>query len=58
VQQNAHHKVTENLNFGQVFAKRIPDSCGLTPIHEIVFKKWFFGRMFLIGDSVHKVSFT
>ncbi|KAI0393308.1 FAD/NAD(P)-binding domain-containing protein [Xylariaceae sp. FL0594] len=56
VQKHAHLQITEHVRFGQIFAKRIPDSCGLTPIHEVVFKRWFFSRMFLLGDSVHKPS--
>ena len=54
VEENASMKVRENLNFGQIYAKRVRS--GLTPLHEVVFKKWFFGRIFLMGDSAHKVS--
>ncbi|KAF7554875.1 hypothetical protein G7Z17_g2592 [Cylindrodendrum hubeiense] len=44
--------ITESLTFGQVYAKRIAST--LTPLHQVVFEKWFFNRMLLIGDSAHK----
>ncbi|VUC30009.1 unnamed protein product [Clonostachys rosea] len=44
--------ITENLTFGQVFARRLTST--LTPLHEIVFEKWSFKRMLLVGDSAHK----
>lgn len=56
VQQHAHVRITEDLTFGRIFENRI--SSTLTPLHEIVFKKWFWERMILMGDSVHKVGFT
>ncbi|KAK4646853.1 uncharacterized protein QC761_100980 [Podospora bellae-mahoneyi] len=52
VQQHAHIRITEDLTFGRIFENRI--SSTLTPLHEIVFKKWFWERMILMGDSVHK----
>ncbi|KAI0469315.1 FAD/NAD(P)-binding domain-containing protein [Xylaria cf. heliscus] len=52
VQQHMHLKIRQNLTFGQVYAKRIRSA--LTPLHEIVYKKWFFGRIFVMGDSAHK----
>lgn len=48
-------QITETLTFHQVHAKRVDGSSTLTAIHEVVFKKWFFGRMLLVGDSAHKV---
>lgn len=48
--------ITETLTFGQVFAKRITST--LTPLHQVVFEKWFFNRLLLIGDSAHKVRFA
>ncbi|KAH6887442.1 FAD binding domain protein, partial [Thelonectria olida] len=49
-----HHAlpIRENLTFGQLYAKRITST--LTPLHQVVFEKWFFNRMLLIGDSAHK----
>ncbi|KAH7144160.1 FAD binding domain protein [Dactylonectria estremocensis] len=44
--------ITETLTFGDVFAKRITST--LTPLHQVVFEKWYFNRMLLIGDSAHK----
>ncbi|KAI1267839.1 FAD/NAD(P)-binding domain-containing protein [Xylariaceae sp. FL1019] len=51
-EKHKHLKIKENVTFGQVYAKRLTGM--LTPLHEFVFKKWFYGRMFLLGDSVHK----
>ncbi|KAI0145484.1 FAD/NAD(P)-binding domain-containing protein [Xylariaceae sp. FL1272] len=51
-QKYKHLKIKENVTFGQVYAKRL--TAMLTPLHEFVFKKWYYGRMFLLGDSVHK----
>jgi 2-polyprenyl-6-methoxyphenol hydroxylase-like FAD-dependent oxidoreductase len=45
--------ITESLTFGQLFSKGITST--LTPLHQVVFEKWFFDRMLLIGDSAHKV---
>ncbi|KAI1843270.1 hypothetical protein JX266_010624 [Neoarthrinium moseri] len=44
--------ITENITFGQVYAKRI--SSTLTPLHEVVYKKWFFKRVLILGDAAHK----
>ncbi|KAI1377150.1 FAD/NAD(P)-binding domain-containing protein [Hypoxylon crocopeplum] len=52
VKKHSSLKIRENLTFGQVYANRVTSA--LTPLHEVLFKKWSFDRMFLIGDSVHK----
>lgn len=52
VKENAHRPITENVTFGQVYEKRI--SSTLTPLHETVFEKWFFRRVFILGDAAHK----
>ena len=54
VKEHQNLKIKENLTFGQVYAKRLTST--LTPLHEMVYKKWYFGRIFLMGDSAHKVS--
>ncbi|KAF9775596.1 hypothetical protein IL306_006278 [Fusarium sp. DS 682] len=41
-----------DVTLGQVFAKRV--SSTLTPLHEVVYKKWFFKRIITLGDSAHK----
>lgn len=46
--------VTENISFGDVVKNRV--SSALTPLHEVVYKKWHFQRIITIGDSAHKVS--
>ncbi|KAI0168937.1 FAD binding domain protein [Hypoxylon sp. FL1284] len=48
----AHLKIKKDLTFGQLVAKRITST--LTPLHEVVMKKWFYKRIVLIGDSCHK----
>ncbi|KAH7324853.1 hypothetical protein B0I35DRAFT_370280 [Stachybotrys elegans] len=46
--------ITPDLTFGQVYSCRI--SSMLTPVHEYVLKKWFFGRIITLGDAAHKTS--
>jgi len=53
IKKYAHVPITQKVTFGQVYAKRL--SSALTPLHEFVLKKWFFKRMVIFGDSVHKV---
>lgn len=53
LKKHAHLKIKENLTFGQLSAKST--SSTLTPLHEVVIKKWFYKRMVLMGDSCHKV---
>jgi 2-polyprenyl-6-methoxyphenol hydroxylase-like FAD-dependent oxidoreductase len=53
VEEHRDLKIKENLTFGQVYAKKL--SSVLTPLHEMVYEKWFFERILLIGDSAHKV---
>jgi 2-polyprenyl-6-methoxyphenol hydroxylase-like FAD-dependent oxidoreductase len=45
---------TKKLTFGDLYSKTI--SSTLTPIHEVVYEKWFFKRILIFGDSAHKVS--
>lgn len=52
VKENAYRPITETVTFGQVYEKRI--SSTLTPLHEKVFEKWFFRRVFILGDAAHK----
>ncbi|KAK7427295.1 hypothetical protein QQZ08_006232 [Neonectria magnoliae] len=56
VKQHQALPITEALTFGQLYHKRLTSA--LTPLHEVVFEKWFYNRMLLIGDSAHKVRFT
>ncbi|KAI5927509.1 FAD binding domain protein [Camillea tinctor] len=44
--------ITDKVTFGQIYSKKL--SSTLTPLHEIVYEKWFFNRIMLLGDSVHK----
>ncbi|KAH6649045.1 FAD binding domain protein [Truncatella angustata] len=44
--------ITDKVTFGQIYSRRI--SSTLTPLHEIVYKKWFFKRIMLLGDAAHK----
>ncbi|KAF4334853.1 FAD binding domain protein [Fusarium beomiforme] len=52
VRRHGNVAITPNVTFGQVFAKRVSSS--LTPLHEVVYKKWFFKRITTLGDSAHK----
>lgn len=52
VKENAHRPITETITFGQVYERRI--SSTLTPLHEKVFEKWHFRRVFILGDAAHK----
>ncbi|KAB8216022.1 hypothetical protein BDV33DRAFT_207725 [Aspergillus novoparasiticus] len=52
VKQNYNLPITRNVTFGHVFDKRL--SSTLTPLHEIVYQKWFFKRIITFGDSAHK----
>lgn len=53
VAKNRNLPITEKLTFGQLYDKRI--SSTLTAIHEVVYKKWYFDRILVIGDAAHKV---
>ncbi|KAI1140075.1 FAD binding domain protein [Hypoxylon sp. FL0543] len=50
--RNASVPITETVTFGQVYKSRLSSS--LTPLHEFVYKKWFFSRIITLGDSAHK----
>lgn len=54
VKESSSYRVTENLTFEQLYEKRLKST--LVALHEVVFEKWSFGRMVLVGDSAHKVS--
>lgn len=53
VNKYADHPVTEVVRFGQIYDQRLTST--LTPLHEFVLEKWFFGRMMVFGDAAHKV---
>ncbi|OTA87927.1 hypothetical protein M434DRAFT_80753 [Hypoxylon sp. CO27-5] len=50
--RNFNEPITETITFGQLYSKRL--SSTLTPLHEVVYKRWFFNRIITIGDSAHK----
>ncbi|KAI9172673.1 FAD-dependent monooxygenase adrH [Paramyrothecium foliicola] len=52
VAYNYNTPITTKITFGQVYDKRI--SSTLTPLHEVVYQKWFFKRIIILGDSTHK----
>ncbi|SPO06962.1 related to hydroxylase [Cephalotrichum gorgonifer] len=52
VRRNKDVPITESVTFGDVYGRRI--SSTLTPLHEVVYKKWFFRRIITLGDSAHK----
>ncbi|GME33552.1 FAD binding domain containing protein [Neofusicoccum parvum] len=47
-------RITENVTFGDIYKSQI--SAVLTALPEFVCTKWHFGRITLVGDSVHKVN--
>jgi 2-polyprenyl-6-methoxyphenol hydroxylase-like FAD-dependent oxidoreductase len=53
VKEHVNLPITEDITFGQVYAKRLTST--LTPLHEIVYQKWFFERIMIMGDAAHKV---
>lgn len=53
MKENWNLPVTDKITFGDLYSRKL--SSALTPIHEVVFEKWFFGRIITIGDSAHKV---
>ncbi|ETS79271.1 hypothetical protein PFICI_09124 [Pestalotiopsis fici W106-1] len=52
MKEHGNLPITEDLTLGQVYAKR--ETSALTPLHEVVFDKWFLDRILLVGDSAHK----
>ncbi|KAI1638478.1 FAD binding domain protein [Biscogniauxia mediterranea] len=46
------YPITDKVKFGQIYSKKLTST--LTPLHEIVYEKWFFKRIMLLGDSAHK----
>ncbi|KAI0600328.1 FAD binding domain protein [Biscogniauxia sp. FL1348] len=46
------YPITEKVKFGHIYSKKLTST--LTPLHEIVYEKWFFKRIMLLGDAVHK----
>lgn len=54
VKKNYDVPITDKISFGNVYDHRLTST--LTPLHEFVYKRWFYKRIITIGDSVHKVS--
>ncbi|KUL90235.1 hypothetical protein ZTR_02097 [Talaromyces verruculosus] len=54
IRKYEHAPITKTHTFGQLYAKRLFTT--LTPLHEYVYDKWFFGRIFIMGDSAHKLN--
>ncbi|CAH0028043.1 unnamed protein product [Clonostachys rhizophaga] len=52
VKRNKDVPITTEITWGDVYNARI--SSALTPLHEVVYKKWFFNRIITLGDSCHK----
>ncbi|KAF5657010.1 FAD NAD(P)-binding domain-containing protein [Fusarium heterosporum] len=45
-------QITEDLQFSDIYKRKVSSVC--TPLHEHVYKHWYFGRIMTIGDSCHK----
>ncbi|QGA18409.1 hypothetical protein EYB26_006094 [Talaromyces marneffei] len=54
IKKHKHAPITKTVTFGQIYAKRLFTT--LTPLHEYVHEKWFFDRIFMMGDSAHKLN--
>ncbi|KAK8053276.1 hypothetical protein PG996_012577 [Apiospora saccharicola] len=52
MEQNRDLPVTEKFTLGQIFDRKTVST--LTPLHEYVYKKWFFREIITLGDSAHK----
>ncbi|KFA45737.1 hypothetical protein S40293_09453 [Stachybotrys chartarum IBT 40293] len=52
VKQYQDLHITEDLTFGQLFSRRL--SSTLTPLHEVVYQKWYYKRVVTVGDAAHK----
>lgn len=48
--------ITPEVKFKQLLDKKV--SSVLVPLHEYVFRKWYFKRIITIGDSAHKVHMS
>ncbi|KAK1961078.1 FAD/NAD(P)-binding domain-containing protein [Colletotrichum sublineola] len=44
--------VNDEIKFRDIYKKKINST--LTPLHEMVYKTWFYRRVILLGDSAHK----
>ncbi|KAK8070005.1 monooxygenase [Apiospora phragmitis] len=51
-ERNYDLPVTEEFTFGQIYEHGTVSA--LTPLHEYVYKKWFFREIITLGDSAHK----
>ncbi|KAK9418825.1 putative FAD binding domain protein [Seiridium unicorne] len=49
VKEHVNLPVTDEIMFGQIYAKRLTSA--LTPLHEVVYKKWFFRRVMVLGET-------
>lgn len=54
VQKHSNDRITDNATFGDLYKSNM--SAVLTALPEFVCTKWHFGRITLVGDSVHKVG--
>ena len=46
--------VVDDITLGTLYSNSLVTN--MTPLHEHVFDKWHFQRIFTIGDAAHKVS--
>ncbi|KAI1074596.1 FAD binding domain protein [Whalleya microplaca] len=52
IQKNFNLTITKTVTLGDLYTHRL--SSTLTPLHEMVYKKWFFKRIMIFGDAAHK----
>lgn len=53
VQEHQGFRISQDLTFSQLFSRRITST--LTPVHEVVYQRWYYKRIALVGDAIHKV---
>lgn len=51
--KHLHDKITESLTFGDLYKTQVMSTLQAVP--EVVFDRWYDGRIFTIGDAAHKV---
>jgi hypothetical protein len=56
VDKIASYPITEKMNFGELWKRRT--RAQMISLEEGVLEKWFFGRIVMAGDALHKVSLT
>ena len=54
-EEHAGDRLQGDFTFGDLYRKRVRSV--LVPLQNYAFKRWHFGRIICLGDTVHKVCF-